>query len=56
MYHDGHKGDKLAKEVVHSGDALQKIKQCSECSSCAVTCARGINIQAQIKAMHQMFS
>jgi len=56
MYHDGYKNDKLAEEVLHTGDASQKIKQCLECSSCAVTCRRGINIQAQIKAVHQMFS
>src|SRR5208283_1749437 len=55
MYHDGYRDDRLAKEVVHTGDALQKIKQCSECSSCAVTCRRGINIQSQIKAVGKMF-
>ena len=56
MYHDGYRDDRLAEEVVHTGNALQKIKQCCECSSCAVTCRRGINIQAQIKAVHQMFT
>jgi len=56
MYHDGYKDDKLAEEVLRTGDALQQLKQCSECPSCGITCARGINIQAQIKAMHQMFS
>ena len=56
MYHDGYKNDRLAEEVLRTGDALQKIKQCSECSSCAVTCRRGLNIHAQIKAVHQMFS
>ncbi len=56
MYHDGYKNDKLAEEVLRTGDALEKIKQCAECSSCAVSCRRGLNIQAQIKAVHQMFS
>ncbi|MGO9571826.1 MAG: aldo/keto reductase [Desulfomonilaceae bacterium] len=56
MYHDGYKDDRLAEEVAHTGDALPKIKQCCECSSCAVACRRGINIQAQIKAVHQMFT
>ena len=56
MYHDGYKNDKLAEEVLRTGDALQKIKQCSECSSCAVICKRGLNIHAQMKAVHQMFS
>ena len=56
MYHEGYKNDKLAEEVLRTGDALQKIKQCSECSSCAVICRRGLNIHAQMKAVHQMFS
>ncbi len=56
MYCDGYKDDNLAKEVFHKGDALQKIKQCSACSSCAVICRRGIDIHSQIKAVGQMFS
>jgi uncharacterized protein len=56
MYHDGYNNDKLAEEVLRTGDALEKIKQCSECSSCAVTCRRGVNIHAQIKAVYQMFA
>jgi aryl-alcohol dehydrogenase-like predicted oxidoreductase len=56
MYHDGYKNDKLCEEVLRTGDALQKIKQCSECSSCAVTCRRGLNVHAQLKAVHRMFS
>jgi len=56
MYHDGYKDDRLAAQVVHTGDALQKIRQCADCSSCAITCRRGINIQEQIKAVHHMFA
>jgi uncharacterized protein len=56
MYHDGYKNDKLAEEVLRAGDALQKINQCSECSSCAVICRRGLDIHAQIESVRQMFS
>jgi len=56
MYHDGYRNDKLAEEVLRTGDALQKIKRCFECSSCAIVCKRGLNIHAQIKAVHKMFS
>jgi uncharacterized protein len=56
MYHDGYKNDALAKEVLSTEDALQKIKLCSECSSCAVSCRRGLDIHAQIKTVHRMFS
>ena len=55
MYRDGYKDDNLAKEVLHKGDALQKIKQCCACSSCAVICRRGLDIHSQIKAVGQMF-
>jgi uncharacterized protein len=56
MYHDGYKNDMLAKEVLSAGDALRKIERCSECSSCAITCRRGLNIQAKISDVRQMFS
>jgi len=56
MYLDGYKNNKLAEEAFRTGDTLQKIRLCSECSSCAVTCIRGLNIHAQIRAVHQMFS
>jgi uncharacterized protein len=56
MYHDGYKDDMLAKEVLSTGDALRKIERCSECSSCAITCRRGLNIQAKISDVRQMFS
>jgi uncharacterized protein len=56
MYHDGYKDDMLAQEVLRTGDALEKMTQCSECSSCEVTCRRGLNIKAQIEAAHRMFA
>jgi uncharacterized protein len=56
MYQDGYRNHKLAEEVLLTGDALQKISQCLECSSCAVSCRRGLNIHAQLKAVHRLFS
>jgi uncharacterized protein len=56
MYHDGYKNDLLAKEVLRTGDASEKMSQCSQCSSCAITCRRGVNIKAQIKAAYHMFA
>jgi len=56
MYHEGYNNGMLAKEALSTGDALQKIRQCSECSSCAITCRRELNVQAKIKAAYQMFS
>ena len=55
MYYDGYKDVNLAKEVLHTGDSLQKVRQCSDCLSCAVKCRRGLNIHAQLKAVHRMF-
>ena len=55
MYHDGYKNDVLAKEVLSTGDNLRKIERCSECSSCAITCRRGLNIRAKISDLRQMF-
>jgi uncharacterized protein len=56
MYHEGYKNDTLAKVALRTSDTLKKIKQCSECSSCAVTCTRGLDIQAKIKSAYHMFS
>ena len=56
MYWEGYRNQELAAGVLRTGDALQKIKQCSECSSCAVTCRRGVDIHAQLKVVHRMFS
>jgi uncharacterized protein len=56
MYLDGYKNDRLAEEAMRTGDALRTIKQCSECSSCAISCRRGVNIHAQLKAVHHMFA
>ncbi|AFM24581.1 aldo/keto reductase [Desulfomonile tiedjei] len=56
MYRDGYKDDKLAREVLRTERALQQIKLCSDCSSCAITCSRGLDIHARLKEVHRMFS
>jgi len=49
MYHDGYKDQKLVEEVLREKGPLEGIKMCSECSSCSITCARGIDIRAQVE-------
>ena len=56
MSHDGYKNDLLAHDVLCTADAMQKIGQCASCSSCAVTCRRGLNIHAQLKTVHRFFA
>lgn len=49
MYHDGYKDQRLVQDVLRETRLLEKSKRCTECSSCAVTCRRGLNIQAQME-------
>jgi uncharacterized protein len=56
MYRDGYKNDMLAREVVLTGDVLQKTHLCLECASCSIACRRGVNVQAQMKAIHHTFA
>jgi predicted aldo/keto reductase-like oxidoreductase len=56
MYYEGYGSEKLAAGVLCTGDAGLKIKQCTECAFCAVTCCRGVDIQAQLKTVHRLFS
>jgi aryl-alcohol dehydrogenase-like predicted oxidoreductase len=54
MYRDGYKNIQLAQEVLRNEDAVQNLKLCSDCSSCAITCARGVDVHAQLQAMQHM--
>jgi hypothetical protein len=56
MYHNGYKNDTLVQEVLHTEDMLRKVKQCSECSSCSVTCRRGLDIHTQMKTVQLMLA
>jgi uncharacterized protein len=55
MYHDGYENDSLAKES--SGMvAKNEIERCSECSSCSITCRRGLDIKEQIQMAQRILS
>ena len=56
MYHDGYQNDRLAKEALAEVAVLQNIQRCSECSSCSITCRRGLDIQAQIQSVKHIFT
>lgn len=56
MYHDGYQNDQLAKKTFEEAGALQNIERCSECSSCSITCRRGLDIQAQIQLAKHIIS
>jgi aryl-alcohol dehydrogenase-like predicted oxidoreductase len=53
MYHDGYENDSLVRECLDTISS-QAIQSCSECSSCAIICQRGLNIKAQIKLAHEL--
>lgn len=55
MYRDGYKNERLAREALLTSEAMQGIKQCSDCSSCAITCARGVNIHAQLQSVRNLY-
>jgi aryl-alcohol dehydrogenase-like predicted oxidoreductase len=56
MYHDGYQNGRLAKEALAEAAVLQNIERCSECSSCSITCRRGLDIQAQIQSVKHIFT
>lgn len=56
LYYDGYENEKLAADVLKTGDNLAKIQLCADCSSCAVTCRRGLDVHAQLKRTHKMFA
>jgi hypothetical protein len=56
MYHDGYQNDLLAKKVLSEIGSIQSFEKCSDCSSCSVTCRRGLDIQAQIRLARQIFT
>lgn len=49
MYHDGYKDNNLVQEACLDGDLLEKGRRCSECSSCAIICRRGLDIRLQME-------
>jgi aryl-alcohol dehydrogenase-like predicted oxidoreductase len=56
MYHDGYQNDLLAKKVFSEAESIQSLGKCSECSSCSITCRRGLDIRGQIQLAQQLFT
>ncbi len=56
VYHDGYEDDRLVREVLHETDLPAISKRCYECSSCAVTCRRGLDIRAQIQWVNRVLA
>ena len=53
MYHDGYGNDSLVREFSQMINA-QDIQRCFDCSSCSVTCSRGLDVKAQIGRAKQV--
>jgi predicted aldo/keto reductase-like oxidoreductase len=49
MYHHGYRDLHLVREVLNDRELMEKSKRCAECSSCSVTCKRGVDIRAQMQ-------
>jgi aryl-alcohol dehydrogenase-like predicted oxidoreductase len=56
MYRDGYQDDALAKEALVERQALESSRRCLECSSCSVTCRRGLNIKDQVERARGLFA
>ncbi len=56
MYHDGYQDDLLAKKVFSEIGSIQSFEKCSECSSCSITCRRGLDIRGQIRLAQEILT
>lgn len=56
LYRDGYQDTRLVQEMFLESDRIQQIKQCVDCSSCLVKCSRGVDIHAQLMAVHAMLA
>lgn len=56
LYYDGYKDKTLAQEVFREGQLLEAAKFCSDCSSCSITCARGLDIRGQVEWAKRVLS
>ncbi|MFB3886910.1 MAG: aldo/keto reductase [Thermodesulfobacteriota bacterium] len=53
MYHDGYGNDLLAREALQDV-ARKEIQRCCGCSSCSITCRRGLNIREQLELAQEL--
>ena len=49
MYHDGYKSDELVNQAIREAGVSGNLKQCGECSSCSITCRRGLDVRSQME-------
>jgi aryl-alcohol dehydrogenase-like predicted oxidoreductase len=55
MYHDGYENDSLVRESL-GGITKHHLQACTECSSCSVSCRRGLDMKAQIQLAQRILS
>ena len=48
MYHEGYENDSLVRESL-GGITKHHLQACTECSSCSVSCRRGLDMKAQVR-------
>ncbi len=53
MYHDGYENDSLARESLKMV-AGKDVQHCLDCSSCSITCRRGLDIQEQMQLAQEL--
>ena len=56
MYHDGYNNHELVAETLRETGLLEKSKQCAECSSCSITCRRGLDIRAHMNLVKRVIA
>ena len=56
MYHDGYGDDSLAKETLAGVIVSSSFEQCSSCSSCAISCRRGLDIRAEMRFAREVLA
>ena len=55
MYHDGYENDSLVRESL-GGITKHHLQACMECSSCSVSCRRGLDMKTQIQLAQRILS
>jgi aryl-alcohol dehydrogenase-like predicted oxidoreductase len=56
MYRDGYQNDALAREALAERQSLESSSRCLDCSSCSVTCRRGLDIKEQMDRARSLFA
>jgi hypothetical protein len=56
LYSDGYQNHRLAEETFVGAGGSEAGGPCSDCSSCSVTCRRGLDIKKQMQLAQNLFS